>query len=193
MDPLDQQLASAARALGAVRVEGLPSVGDAELLRLVAASASNERVARAHSALLAGELVRRSAPELGHDGLAQTSGHRTPQKLIQATTGVTAREATQAVRVGGLEQTHPWLAAVAGAVASQRVSTDAADSIRAGLGVPSDDVPGSVLAEAAGKLLDAAADVDADRVFHLAREARDELDAVGIVDRERAARQAREL
>ena len=193
MDPLDQQLASAARALGAVRVEGLPSVGDAELLRLVAASASNERVARAHSALLAGELVRRSAPELGHDGLAQKSGHRTPQKLIQATTGVTAREAAQAVRVGGLEQTHPWLVAVADAVVSQRVSTDAADSIRAGLGMPSDDVPGSVLAEAAGKLLDAAADVDADRVFHLAREARDELDAVGIVDRERAARQAREL
>jgi len=190
---LDQQLASAARALDEVRVEGLAGVDDSELLQLIAASARNERVARAHSALLAGELVRRSAPELGHDGMAQKSGHRTPQKLIQATTGVTSREAAAAVRVGGLAETHPWLGSVARAVADQRVSTDAADSIRAGLGLPSDDVAADVLAEAATRLLDSVAEVDADRVFLLARDARDELDAIGIVDRERAARQARQL
>ena len=194
---LDQQLAAqfaaAARALDEVRVEGLGGVGDSELLLLIAASARNERVARAHSAVLAGELVRRSAPELGHDGMAQKSGHRTPQKLIQATTGVTSREAAAAVRVGGLAETHPWLGSVARAVADQRVSTDAADSIRGGLGTPSDDVSSGVLAEAAERLLAESADVDADRMFVLAREARDELDAAGIIDRERAARQAREL
>jgi hypothetical protein len=190
---LNQQLASAARALDEVRVEGLSGVGDSELLLLIAASAHNERAARAHSAVLAGELVRRSAPELGHDGMAQKSGHRTPQKLIQATTGVTSREAAVAVRIGGLAETHPWLGSVARAVADQRVSTDAADSIRGGLGAPSDEVSGSVLAEAAERLLAESADVDADRLFVLARETRDELDAAGIVDRERAARQAREL
>ncbi len=191
--PLARQLAFAARALDEVRVEGLGGVGDSELLQLIAASAHNERLARAHSAVLAGELVRRSAPELGHDGMAQKSGHRTPQKLIQATTGVTSREAAAAVRIGGLAETHPWLGSVARAVAEHRVSTDAADSIRGGLGAPSDEVPSSVLAEAADRLLAESADVDADRLFVLAREARDELDAAGIVDRERAARQAREL
>ncbi len=125
--------------------------------------------------------------------MAQKSGHRTPQKLIQATTGVTSREAAAAVRVGGLADTHPWLGSVARAVADQRISTDAADSIRGGLGAPSDDVSNGVLAEAAERLLAESADVDADRLFVLAREARDELDAAGIVDRERAARQAREL
>jgi hypothetical protein len=197
MAPLDQQLAAqfaaVARALDEVRVEGLAGVGDSGLLLLIAAAARNERVARAHSAVLAGELARRSAPELGHDGLAQKSGHRTPQKLIQATTGGTSREAAAAVRVGGLVETHPWLGAVAQAVAERRVSTDAADSIRAGLGAPSDDVAADVLAEAATRLLDSAAEVDADRMFVLARDARDELDALGIVDRERAARQARQL
>jgi hypothetical protein len=190
---LAQQLAFAARALDEVRVEGLGGVGDSELLLLIAASARNERLARAHSAVLAGELVRRSAPELGHDGMAQKSGHRTPQKLIQATTGVTSREAAAAVRIGGLADTHPWLGSVARAVVEQRVSTDAADSIRGGLGAPSDEVSSSVLADAAERLLAESADVDADRLFVLAREARDELDAAGIVDRERAARQAREL
>jgi hypothetical protein len=187
------QLDAVARALSAVRVEHLERVADSELLRLVAAAARNERVARAHSAVLAGEVARRSAPELGHDGLAQRSGHRTPQKLIQATTGVSSRDAAQAVRVGGLAQTHPWLEVVSGAVATQRLSTDAADSIRAGLGMPSDDVPAAVLAAAATRLLDEAPSVDADRLYLMARDARDELDAAGIVDRERAARQAREL
>ena len=191
MDQLKRE--AAARALDEVRVEGLGRVSDSELLLLIAASARNERVARAHSAVLAGELVRRSAPELGHDGMAQKSGHRTPQKLIQATTGGTSREAAAAVRVGGLAETHPWLGAVAQAVADRRVSTDAADSIRAGLGAPTADVSGGVLAEAATRLLAESVDVDADRLFVLAREARDELDAAGIVDRERAARQAREL
>jgi hypothetical protein len=190
---LAAQLAAVARALSAVRVEALEHADDSELMQLVAASALNERLARVHSTVLAGEVARRSAPELGHDGLAQRSGHRTPQKLIQATTGVGSRDAAQAVRVGGLGETHPWLAAVARAVASQQLSTDAADSIRAGLGAPTDDVPASVLAAAAERLLTECAELDADHVYRVARDARDELDAVGIVDRERAARQAREL
>jgi len=193
MTVLALQLAGAARALEAVRVEGLADVADSELLELIAASAANERVARAHSAMLAGELSRRSAPELGHLGLAQRSGHRTPQKLIQATTGAGAREAAAAVRVGALAQTHPWLESVAEAVAGGQLSTDAADAIRSGLGAPSDDVPASVLATASARLVPECVSLDADQVFALARDTRDELDAAGIVDRERAARAAREL
>jgi len=73
------------------------------------------------------------------------------------------------------------------------VSTDAADAIRSGLGTPSDDVPASVLATAAARLVPECVSLDADQVFALARDTRDELDAAGIVDRERAARAAREL
>ena len=193
MAPLDAQLAEATRALEGVRLDSIDRCSDWELLELIAQSAQHERLARAHSAVLAGELTRRSAPELGHDGLAQKLGHRTPQKLIQATTGATSRDAAQAVRVGGLAHSHPWLSPIAAAVADGSVSTDAADAIRSGLGTPSEGVPAELLAGAAAQLGEAAGTVDADRLFLQARELRDELDAAGIVDRERAAREAREF
>ena len=190
---LDTHLAEATRALERVRLDSLDHCSDGELLDLIAQSAQQERLARAHSAVLAGELGRRSAPELGHDGLAQKLGHRTPQKLIQATTGATSRDAAQAVRVGGLAHTHPWLGPIAVKVAEGVVSTDAADAIRSGLGSPGEGVTAEQLADAAAKLGETAGTVDADRLFVLARELRDELDAAGIVDRERAAREAREF
>jgi len=193
MASLDTLLAEATRALEAIRFEGLAEVADGELLALIGVSALHERLARAHSATLAGELLRRSAPELGHDGLAQKLGHRTPQKLIQATTGATSRDAAQAVRVGGLAGSHPWLGGLTEAVADGSLSTDAVDSIRAGLGSPNEAVTKESLAAAAARLGEEAASLDADRVFALARQLRDELDAAGIVDRERAARAAREF
>lgn len=193
MSPLDTQLAEATRALEAVRIDSLDLVSDRDLVTMIAQAARHERVARAHSAALAGELARRSAPELGHDGLAQRLGHRTPQKLIQATTGATGRDAAQAVRVGGLSRTHPWLGSIAGAVADGSLSTDAADAIRAGLGAPAEGVTAEALTRAAARLGDEAGGLDADRLFTRAREVRDELDAAGILDRERAAREAREF
>src|SRR4051812_40489432 len=80
-----------------------------------------------------------------------------------------------------------------GAVADGSLSTDAVDSIRAGLGVPNEAVSAESLAGAATQLAEQAVCLDADRVFALARQLRDELDAAGIVDRERAARAAREF
>jgi hypothetical protein len=186
-------LVEATRALEAVRLDGVERVSDSELIELIAHSAQHVRCARAHSAALAGELARRSAPELGHDGLAQKLGHRTPQKLIQATTGATSREAAQSVRIGELSHSHPWLESVSMGVADGSVSTDAADAIRAGLGTPGEGVPAQALADAATQLSAEAGSVDADRLFVLARELRDGLDAAGIVDRERAAHAAREF
>src|SRR3954467_9696454 len=106
---LSQSFAAASRALAAVPcVPGqLRAASDDELLDLLKLSAEHERLARSHSAVLAGELALRSAPDLGHDGLAQKLGYRTPQRLIQATTGSTSRSAAQAVRVGGLAESHP--------------------------------------------------------------------------------------
>jgi hypothetical protein len=189
----DTQLTAATRALEAIRFDDLVELADGALLELVRQSAQHERLARAHSATLAGELLRRSAPELGHDGLAQKLGHRTPQKLIQATTGSTPRDAALAVRIGGLAESHPWLGSLTSSIADGSLSTDAADSIRAGLGLPGDGVSGEALAHAALSLSAEAGALDADRVFARAREVRDELDAAGIRDRERAAHDAREL
>jgi hypothetical protein len=189
----DTPLAVATRALEAIRFGDLGAVSDGELLELVAQSAQHERLARAHSATLAGELLRRSAPELGHAGLAQKLGHRTPQKLIQATTGATLRDAGQAVRVGGLAETHPWLRSLTAAIVDASVSTDAADAISAGLGAPGEGVTAEMLAEAAAQLAVEATGLDADRLFARSRQLRDELDAAGIVDRERSAREAREF
>lgn len=166
---------AATEALGAVPCspESIRALGDIEPLEWLKHSAEHERLARAHSTALAGELARRSAPELGHDGLAQKLGHRTPQKLVQAATGSTSRAAAQAVRIGGLAESHPWLTSV--------------------VGMPSSDIPASVLGDAAERLVAEAGSVDADRLFTRARALRDELDEAGILDRERAARDARGL
>jgi hypothetical protein len=166
-------------------------LSETSLLELVGQSAQNERLVRAQSALLAGEVARRSAPELGHDGISQRLGHRTPAKLIQSITGSTARDAVQAVRVGALEESHPWLKVLSTKIADGTVSTDAADAIRAGLGEPREGVTAALLAGAAAQLADEAASLDADQLYQRARQVRDELDADGIIERERAAHDAR--
>ena len=52
------------------------------------------------ASLLAGEIGHRSRRDLGYSGLAQREGFRTPEALVQFTTGSTAREATTLVQVG---------------------------------------------------------------------------------------------
>ena len=191
MAPTDTPLTPATRALEAVRLGDLSSLSESSLLDLVGQSARNERLARAQSAVLAGEVARRSAPELGHHGISQRLGHRTPAKLIQSITGATARDVGQVVRIGVLEQSRPWLGVLATTIADGTVSTDAADAIRAGLGEPREGVTAGSLAAAAVRLAAQATSLDADQLFTRARHMRDDLDADGIIDRERADRDAR--
>ena len=56
----------------------------------------------AAAASIAAEIAHRSRQELGHSGLAQRLGNRTPEKLVQHLTGSTARDAAAMVRVGFL-------------------------------------------------------------------------------------------
>lgn len=184
-------LAAVSRALDAVDLGDLGSLGDETLLELVGEAALVERRARAHSAALAGEVARRSHPDFGHDGLSQARGHRTPVKLIQSITGTTARDAGQAIRVGTIEIDAPWLRALTPQITSGAVSTDAADAIRAGLGELKPGVTTDQLVTAATQLADESTLLDADQLYRRARQLRDELDVAGIVDRERAARDAR--
>lgn len=184
-------LAASLRALEAVHLGDVTTLADQALLDLVAEAARQERLARAHSAALAGEVARRSHHDFGHDGMAQLRGHRTPAKLIQAITGSTARDAATAVRAGTIEVDAPWLAALKPQVLAGALSTDAADAIRTGLGEAKGGVTAEQLADAAVQLTGEATLMDADQLYRRARQLRDELDAAGVVDRERAAREAR--
>jgi hypothetical protein len=117
------------------------------------------RVDAAASAVAA-EIDHRSRRELGYDGLAQRLGFRTPELLVQRVTGSSSREARSFVRVGALmvdaasqdRPQVPWLAPVAAAVAAGRLSIEAAEAIRAGLGAPDDEVPAEALTAAAATL-----------------------------------------
>ena len=194
MDLLEQH-GTIVTALSAVP-RSYSSVLDDDLLALGRVVASLQNLASTHAALIAGEVARRSAPALGSSGLAQRTGHRTPEELVRVTTGSTRRDARTAVAVGSLASSpdvEPWLAPVAAALTAGSLSVDAAAAIRTGLGTPTADITAAVLADAAAGLCEVAPSLDADRLQRLARDARDALDEDGIRDREAAAYARRSL
>ena len=181
-------------ALSSVPTNRYAAVDDGRLLSLARVVADAQKLVSTHAALIAGEIDRRSAPVLGSEGLAQRTGHRTPEELVRVITGSTKRDARTAVSVGQLASSpelQPWLASVAAALTSGDISVDVAGAIRSGLGSPSADVPGELLAAAAASLC--SLELDPDRVFRLARDARDALDEAGIADREAVLHQKRSL
>lgn len=87
---------------------------------------------------VAGGIATRSRPELGSDGLARKTGHRTPVKLIAAATGGHAGDAARLVKVAEATREretfsgtrapsrHPVVSA---AIAEASISIDAASAI----------------------------------------------------------------
>lgn len=199
---LDSSFATAAAALAAIPMDAVAytEIDDTTLLGLARDIAAVERAARSHVALIAGEIHRRSHPSLGHAGLAQSAGFRTPAEMVRVTTGSTARAAATAVAAGALAHAaagtmadeRPWLSPVGSAIVDG-LSVEAAQSIANGLGAPTSGVTTDELAAAAALLCDEATVLDADRLFRRARELRDELDAAGIATREAARRDERAL
>lgn len=178
----------------------LPDVGrvgevsDADLLGLQAAVAEVRRRVDSAAAIVAGEVARRSARELGYGGLAQRSGARTPYALVARVAGVTGPEARALVQAGAiLAGEFPWMASVADDLAAGTVSVGAAAAIQQGLGAPSDDVPADVLAAAAVRLLEQTGSLPPQKVAARARRERDELDEAGVADREALRRERRFL
>lgn len=151
-------------------------------------------------ALLADEIARRSHHELGHDGLAQRLGSRTPENLIQRLTGIGGREAGALIRVGSMlaaadltdaelaerervfdaesptESSTCWLAPLAIAVGKSQLSVDAADAIGRALGRPTDRVTAAHLEHAATDLVREAALLTVEQLAVRARQARALLD-----------------
>jgi hypothetical protein len=118
-------------------------------------------------AVAAGVAATRSTRDLGHDGLAQRRGHRTPASLIQDLTGSTRGDAAKHLRVGQslLESSLPpqtppetdtttpdvqaaaapvtavtvWHAGLDEALMTGTITTDQHDAISRGLGTPPTD------------------------------------------------------
>lgn len=208
---LTASIAAVIEALGRVStdVTDYRTLDDTALLELTRLSSVERQLVDAHASVLAGEIERRSAPELGHSGLAQRTGHRTPAELVRVTTRATLRDAISAIRVGRLVQeatpiadpitgelaapTEPWLAPVAAAVLAGALSMAAADAIRSGLGQPTAGVTVTLLLDAAAHLCATATTLDPDRLHRAARDLRDQLDEAGITDRERQRHDQRSL
>jgi hypothetical protein len=195
---LESQFASALAALTAIAAGSVAytALTDSALLDLTRLCSQVQRAAGTHSALIAGEVARRSSVEHGQAGLAQASGYRTPEELIRSTTGSTVRDAKQAVRVGLLAwggDSRSWLAPVGAAVVDDGLSLASADSISNGLGAPSDAVTADELSAAAQQLCEEATTLDADRLYRRACALRDELDAAGIAERESSRHDERAL
>lgn len=221
--PLIAALETAHRALlECGDVGAIDEFSDDELLETLQRAAGLRRLVDARSAALAGEVARRSTPQLAHAGLAQRRGHRTAEEFVRVTTGSSRRDARVAVRAGTMlaaashageveggapgdeaarasgrspgGATMPtWAHALIEPVTQGRLSTAALESIRSGLGEESETVSADALSSAVHKLIVEAHSLDVDRLFRRARQLRDEIDTAGVADRERARRDARSL
>lgn len=170
------------------------AVSDSRLLELIEIYERASRRVDAGSALLAGEVARRSSREHGYQGLAQRTGDRTPDALIARVAGTSAPEARRLVQVGRvLDAPAAWLADVALGVADGGLSVGAASAIASGLGDPSATVSADDLLDAAQQLVREAGDATPETIARRARELRDDLDAAGVADREAALRDKRFL
>lgn len=177
------------------------TLGDADLLSLKRSLGEIRRRLDAADALVSAEIAARSRPELGHDGLSQRLGARTPEKLIQRVAGVTARDARTQIRVGTLvtgltdaaAPVAPWLRSIAAAVSRGALSLDAADAIRLGLGDAGSGVTVAALTEAAERLLREARELTVEKLGARAREYRASLDSEHVLDRERELYEKRYL
>ena len=205
MGNLIEQLERATAASAAIgdSAAGYAALSEEDLLHSHAQIALIRRHWDKQAAFSAGEIARRSSPELGNAGLAQRNGFITPEALIQSTSGSTRAEAAKLVAVGTLmtqteaaEELHqadpgspfaglPWLAVIASAVSNGSLSVDAAEAIRKGLGDVDPAVPAEKLAAAATFLLGEARTLNADLLLRRARRLRDALDADGIARREK--------
>lgn len=215
---LARSVAAAVQALRTVPtdVADYRALDESTLLTLNILTAQAARLTQTHAALLAGEIARRSAPELGSQGLAQRAGHRTPEQLVKITTGASGRAATTAVRTGVLlgqladegainavtgevaVPAQPWLRPVSVAVRAGELSVEAADAISFWLGSPNSAVTADQLAELAVELVtvarvrpDGTAGLDVDQLMKLTRMRREEADLDGVRIREDEQRAAR--
>ena len=172
------------------------SFGDTELLDAQRSIAEVRRRLDTLGASVAGEIAHRSRRELGHSGLAQSHGQRTPEALIAQVTGGSTREARTLVKAGELlpastprPEAPPvvaWLAVIGDAVSRAAISVEAAEVIRTRLGAAVRNTPEGTgpsleqLEQAAGELVAVAPQLTIEDLARRASRVRDELDLAGL-------------
>lgn len=176
----------------AVEAAPLAALSDDELLARQSDLVARRRAIDLELAGLAAEIARRSARDAGFGGLAQRLGDRTPERLIQRTTGVTAREAGALVRVGELLASG-GSAPLADALGSGLLSVPAADAIATGLGTIAPGVSAEAIEVATTALLERAGELTVEQLGTAARDARAELDVDAVLAGERRLREQRGL
>lgn len=172
-------------------------LGDDDLMGMQRQVAASARHVVLVASTLAAEIERRSRPELGHQGLAQKLGLRTPEALVQQLTGGTVQSARRLVRVGafvsGTSLPDPWLAPIVELVSSGAAAAEIVEMVRGGLGRPSASVSANALLDAAHALALEAATLSLEQLAARARELRNELDIAGVAARENERRDRRYL
>ncbi|MCS0500670.1 HNH endonuclease signature motif containing protein [Protaetiibacter mangrovi] len=176
--------------------------GDAELLASQGRIAEVRRRLDAVAATVAGEIAHRSRRELGHAGLAQSEGLRTPEELIAKVSGTSTRDARTLMKTAELlpaRELAPdaapvprWQRLIGDAVAAATISVEAAELIRTRL-IAAEGVDENALATAAGRLLAEASGLTIEQLAIRAGRVRDELDLAGIAEREQELRAKRFL
>ncbi|WP_221583764.1 HNH endonuclease signature motif containing protein [Microbacterium sp. G2-8] len=194
--------------------DAMRTLGDEQLVRALEAAARAVRSLGRIEAVGAGILAERSTRESGHDGLAQTRGHRTSAEFVQAITGASRADARQRIRVGqsvldaadesvaprgpGEARAAAWHAPLAEALMRGRLSPAQSDAIRRGLGEPPTAEGGAAnegsrgdWSAAAEQLADEAAHRTVEELRSEARLIRDRLDPDGAERRFLARHEAR--
>tara|TARA_B100000519_G_scaffold67437_2_gene57256 strand:- start:3509 stop:5473 length:1965 start_codon:yes stop_codon:yes gene_type:complete len=141
---------------------------DPELLERQREFAALRREIDAGAARLAAEVARRSARELGHQGLAQREAARSPEQLLERLAGATAGEARALVRVGELtvaSQEADSAPPIVAAVAAGELSVRAADAIRAEAVVRDPRTTSQLMLDAFVDMVRIAGAADRGRVF----------------------------
>ena len=174
-------------------VEHLPTLADDRLLDLFGELDEAARAVAAARARVAGEISRRSAFAAGHTGLAARLGERTPEKLIQRLTGVSAGEAKELTAAGAVlrdadDGAMPWLEAAATAVTDGGLSIAGAAAVAKGLGEPTGSVSEASLTEVTEQLVEFAKTATPEETVARGRAVRDAIDTTGVADRERKLR-----
>lgn len=183
------ELDSLAAATVALAGLSFSALDDAALLSAQSRLAEARRRIDAAMASISGEIHARSHRDLGYDGLAQRFGAGSPERLVQQVSGVSRREAGALVRIGSLDAASP----LSTPVSAGRLSVEAADVIRTGLGEPSAAVPPAAILAATTALVELSATLTVEQLGSRARALRDELDAAGIPVRENELRERRYL
>ena len=198
MSNLADRLLESASAVAAIaaRSEDFELLDDASLTAGMSLVSAHRRDLQAYEVSLAREITRRSSYELGYGGLARRSGSATPAIFIQSLTGSSIDEARRLAGLGQslVDATRPDTdsapIAAAEAALDGRISVDAADAIRRGLGTPDSGVTAEQLADATESLIEGSSGVAPEALLQAARRRRSELDIASI---ERGEKERSEL